>query len=58
MDIEFITNNWYLFAALIVISLLIGIDTMRRGAWPQYPDQRGTITPVHQPRKRRGRRCL
>ena len=32
MDIEFITNNWYLFAALIVISLLIGIDTMRRGA--------------------------
>jgi len=32
MDIEFITNNCYLFAALIVISLLIGIDTMRRGA--------------------------
>jgi rhodanese-related sulfurtransferase len=31
MDLDFIANNWHLFAALIVISLLIGIDTMRRG---------------------------
>jgi len=31
MDLDFIANNWYLFAALIVISTLIGIDTMRRG---------------------------
>ena len=31
MDLDFIANNWHLFAALIVISTLIGIDTMRRG---------------------------
>ena len=31
MDLEFITSNWHLFAALIVISLLIGFDTVRRG---------------------------
>jgi rhodanese-related sulfurtransferase len=31
MDLDFIANNWHLFAALIVISLLIGFDTMRRG---------------------------
>ena len=31
MDLDFIANNWHLFAALIAISLLIGIDTMRRG---------------------------
>ena len=31
MDLDFIANNWHLFAALIVISPLIGIDTMRRG---------------------------
>lgn len=31
MDLDFIASNWHLFAALIVISTLIGIDTMRRG---------------------------
>jgi len=31
MDIDFIANNWHLFAALVVISLLIGFDTVRRG---------------------------
>ena len=31
MDLEFITQNWYLFAALVVISLLIGFDSIRRG---------------------------
>ena len=31
MDFDFIASNWHLFAALIVISTLIGIDTMRRG---------------------------
>ena len=31
MDLDFIANNWHLFAALIVISTLIGIDTIRRG---------------------------
>ena len=31
MDLDFIANNWHLFAALVAISLLIGIDTMRRG---------------------------
>ncbi|MBL6917413.1 MAG: rhodanese-like domain-containing protein [Gammaproteobacteria bacterium] len=31
MDLEFIAQNWYLFAALIVISLLIGFDSIRRG---------------------------
>ncbi|HJP07121.1 MAG: hypothetical protein CL395_08810 [Acidiferrobacteraceae bacterium] len=31
MDFEFVASNWHLFAALIVISLLIGIDTVRRG---------------------------
>ena len=31
MDLAFVTSNWYLFAALIVISLLIGFDTVRRG---------------------------
>lgn len=30
MDIDFIANNWHLFAALVVISLLIGFDTVRR----------------------------
>ena len=32
MDIEFITTNWYLFAALVVICALIAVDTFRRGA--------------------------
>ncbi|MBT3706473.1 MAG: rhodanese-like domain-containing protein [Proteobacteria bacterium] len=31
MDLEFIAQNWYLFAALVVISLLIGFDSIRRG---------------------------
>lgn len=31
MDIDFIASNWHLFAALVVISLLIGFDTVRRG---------------------------
>ena len=31
MDIEFITTNWYLFAALVVICGLIAVDTFRRG---------------------------
>ena len=31
MDLEFVTSNWHLFAALIVISLLIGFDSVRRG---------------------------
>jgi len=31
MDIDFIANNWHLFAALVVISLLIGFDTVCRG---------------------------
>ena len=31
MDLEFIAQNWYLFAALVVISLLIGLDSIRRG---------------------------
>ena len=31
MDIEFITANWYLFAALVVICSLIAVDTFRRG---------------------------
>ena len=31
MDLEFIVENWYLFAALVVISLLIGFDSIRRG---------------------------
>ena len=31
MELDFIANNWHLFAALIVISTLIGIDTIRRG---------------------------
>ena len=30
MDLEFIAQNWYLFAALVVISLLIGFDSIRR----------------------------
>ena len=32
MDLEFVASNWHLFAALIVISLLIGFDTVRRGS--------------------------
>lgn len=32
MDLQFIVNNWYLFAALIAILLIIGIDTARRGS--------------------------
>ena len=32
MDIEFITTNWYLFAALVVICGLIAVDTFSRGA--------------------------
>ena len=31
MDLEFVVSNWHLFAALVVISLLIGFDTLRRG---------------------------
>ena len=31
MDLDFVANNWHLFAALVVISLLIGFDTLRRG---------------------------
>ena len=31
MDLEFIAQNWYLFAALVVISLLIGFDSIRSG---------------------------
>ena len=30
MDIQFITLNWHLFAALVVISTLIVVDTLRR----------------------------
>ncbi|HCK75877.1 MAG TPA: hypothetical protein DHW07_01880 [Gammaproteobacteria bacterium] len=36
MDLEFVASNWHLFAALLVISLLIGFDTLRRGGGGAY----------------------
>ena len=32
MDLNFIINNWYLFAALVVIIALIALDPLRRKA--------------------------